>query len=136
MLANELNHKIPLATAHAMSIVLLRHGILDYSEVINLDARYGVYTGKQILEPANVEKTIEKVKRIFRKYQKYQAESEMLLAQTNVTSSLTMSQLDPHLKLENEFLVLRQVFGCEENSNELQFLLGDCVLKKNGLQQI
>lgn len=133
MLANELNYKIPLATAHAMSIVMLRHGILDFSEVINSDSRYGVFTGKQILDPGNVEKTTEKVKRIFRKYQKYQAESELLAQQSNDASA---SNLDPQLKLESEYLVLRQVFGIEENANELQFLLADSTLKKIGLQRV
>lgn len=34
--------KLPLATAHAMSLILLRHDLLDFSEVINNDARYGM----------------------------------------------------------------------------------------------
>jgi len=39
---NILYEKLPLATAHAMSLILLRHDLLDFSEVINNDARYGM----------------------------------------------------------------------------------------------
>lgn len=131
MMSLNSDNKLPLATAHAMSIVLLRHGILDFTEVINNDARYGVYTGKQILEPINLEKTHEKVKRIFRKYQKYQAESTAISDSTAPIATV----IDPHLKLENEFLILKQVYG-EEHTNEYQSVVSDSVLKKYGLQRI
>lgn len=102
-------------------------GILDYTEVINGDARYGVYTSsKHILEPKEIEKTKEKVKRIFRKYQKYQAEW-MLNDQERMAT-------DPNLKLEDEFMILNQVYG-EENINDLQAILSDSMLKKCGLQK-
>jgi hypothetical protein len=142
--------KMPLATAQAMALILMRHGwpnlyfihlfffflfayetfilgILDYTEVINGDARYGVYTSsKHILEPKEIEKTKEKVKRIFRKYQKYQAEW-MLNDQERMAT-------DPNLKLEDEFMILNQVYG-EENINDLQAILSDSMLKKCGLQK-
>jgi len=86
-----------------------------------------VYTSsKHILEPKEIEKTKEKVKRIFRKYQKYQAEW-MLNDQERMAT-------DPNLKLEDEFMILNQVYG-EENINDLQAILSDSMLKKCGLQK-
>ena len=104
-----------------------RSGILDFTEVINVDARYGVYTsGKHILEPKEIDKTKEKVKRIFRKYQKYQAEW--------VLNGQVKMATDPNLKLEDEFMILNQVYG-EEKLNDLQAILSDSVIKKCGLQK-
>ncbi len=93
----------------------------------------GVYTGKQIMEPNEIENTKAKVKRIFRKYQKYQAESAALL-ENNIEMIPIVKSVDPQLKLEDEFMILGQVYGLDiynQSSN-----LNDSILKKSGLIKI
>jgi hypothetical protein len=92
----------------------------------------GVYTGKQIMEPNEIENTKAKVKRIFRKYQKYQAESAALL-ENNIEMIPIIKSVDPQLKLEDEFMILGQVYGLDINN---QTSLNDSILKKSGLIKI
>ena len=94
----------------------------------------GVYTGKQIMEPNEIENTKAKVKRIFRKYQKYQAESVALLENNNDMIPVVKS-VDPQLKLEDEFMVLGQVYGLDMNYMR-QANLNEAFLKKSGLIKI
>ena len=93
----------------------------------------GVYTGKQIMEPNEIENTRAKVKRIFRKYQKYQAESVALLENNNDMLPVVKS-VDPQLKLEDEFMILGQVYGFDLNYKQTN--LNEAVLKKSGLIKI